>query len=795
VTNGTSKTHISTCELILSRSVFSARVGSDTVPYFFFLQVEKERNKDYDAPDTGYEKNITTAQILETAKWTGFEENSRFHERVASTILAFWEVDNAIKYYQKAIEMDANNWKAHAGLAKSYEDRGEWELAIESMDKALQQFEDDPLVKLGFKEDYDDFTYLLARWHENCGRNEKALELFRCVHNSDKMDFEAAFRILKILTAEEKYGEIIEFLQDMESEDHTIHSDMTRLDDCHFEYFEEDAFHEMTVLAARKTGNLMILQKAYIRAIKAADVRSKTIVSGCLRQWYGRLLLHEFGSQEQAATVFEDVMKMTASSSNDGASGWARFQSGKRLAMIYIDRATKAGPGTPEAKTNIQKIAQLSVGRTSDDDDEARMNMMTNTTSTINITLVLGRWYAKEEKNDKEAREHFVSHIRLGIDLLSDSNPYNDPDAYKKLGYAFMHYGDDVNALAAWSLLGPIEQPSIPPSPPLSASEPSVHSGQDGGKKDDDNALLSTVEEEQSGLTITEKTTKDLENGDIKVLEVTTDISIKESVIPTPDATTQTEEAPNGHLEATPTLMTKGDPPGSFPPETPANDEEDVFMTPIEPSRRLTEVFPQPSQSEQISNDDNPQVPLRILTSNDVSAVDKDTSSSPTLEEQPKEDPEVPEALPPHDSAPPPTDAVTPKNDNFPPLPRSALTTPPAPPSPPLDPNDFSRESGNLDLGCDGRCGKGWRIADDIHLCRICIDTGFCGDCLQKCKDGKLGFSMCNPEHEWFHIPKATSRLPVGKVRVGGFDGVDGVEGELMGIEEWKEGIRRDWGL
>ena len=53
------------------------------------------------------------------------------------------------------------------------------------------------------------------------------------------------------------------------------------------------------------------------------------------------------------------------------------------------------------------------------------------------------------------------SHIKLSIALISDEDPNND----WRLAMGFMFSGDDVNALAAWYLIGPTTNLPITGSP------------------------------------------------------------------------------------------------------------------------------------------------------------------------------------------------------------------------------------------------------------------------------------------------------------------------------------------
>ena len=75
--------------------------------------------------------------------------------------------------------------------------------------------------------------------------------------------------------------------------------------------------------------------------------------------------------------------------------------------------------------------------------------------------LLVGRYYALTG-NFEKARVYFKKEMQCGLDLLSDEDPSNDWMGYLKLAETLMHFGDDLNALSAWSLLIPDDLKAFP---------------------------------------------------------------------------------------------------------------------------------------------------------------------------------------------------------------------------------------------------------------------------------------------------------------------------------------------
>ncbi|KAF1969307.1 hypothetical protein BU23DRAFT_477557 [Bimuria novae-zelandiae CBS 107.79] len=95
---------------------------------------------------------------------------------------------------------------------------------------------------------------------------------------------------------------------------------------------------------------------------------------------------------------------------------------------------------------------------------------------------------------------------------------------------------------------------------------------------------------------------------------------------------------------------------------------------------------------------------------------------------------------------------------------------------------------GPLGYSCDGKCGKQWTFADDIYICRECIDTQFDAPCLEKLRRGALSCDACDKDHAFLHIPawdiENADRAEAGKILVGG---------DVLDVNEWKEAIRKEW--
>ncbi|KAJ7619345.1 hypothetical protein FB45DRAFT_930509, partial [Roridomyces roridus] len=119
---------------------------------------------------------------------------------------------------------------------------------------------------------------------------------------------------------------------------------------------------------------------------------------------------------------------------------------------------------------------------------------------------------------------------------------------------------------------------------------------------------------------------------------------------------------------------------------------------------------------------------------------------------------------------------------------------------------------------CDGRAHDGSRCTNkadserDFYHCMYCSNRDFCRECLARIRDpeAEVKITVCDSKHRWLRIPPQGDDLFVGvmakSVRVPeGMKPVDGDErifeiryaedAPIITVEEWKEGLAKEWGI
>ncbi|KAF7179313.1 hypothetical protein CNMCM7691_008246 [Aspergillus felis] len=89
---------------------------------------------------------------------------------------------------------------------------------------------------------------------------------------------------------------------------------------------------------------------------------------------------------------------------------------------------------------------------------------------------------------------------------------------------------------------------------------------------------------------------------------------------------------------------------------------------------------------------------------------------------------------------------------------------------------------------CDGPCRREFPTFEDISLCSICFDTGFCKDCTELLRTGAMPFQVCRATHtkDFIYIPPQPQKVEANRILV---------EGRDLTYEEWLAQLKKEWKL
>ncbi|EXJ54057.1 hypothetical protein A1O7_09394 [Cladophialophora yegresii CBS 114405] len=189
-----------------------------------------------------------------------------------------------------------------------------------------------------------------------------------------------------------------------------------------------------------------------LKAIETAiaDIRgSNAITEGVLLLYQGVCLARGTSEEshiQQAIRCWDDCQSLYIPSSYDLET--TREMAARFVAQHFFHQARNPEISPEEREQNFRQLL--------------RVNRPASLwPSSFQPTSYLASYYVLQGQVE-EARKLFREDMIAALVILSDHDPDNDVFGYKTMANILMHTGDDLNALSAWSLLGPDDVFKIP---------------------------------------------------------------------------------------------------------------------------------------------------------------------------------------------------------------------------------------------------------------------------------------------------------------------------------------------
>ena len=369
---------------------------------------------------------------------------------MAMTFRQFGFYKEAIERAHIAHDLDPENWRTDFCLAQTYALENDYTNAIHTLSPLISALRADQERMRELRHVlYDEFLHFLGEWNSELGYHDAAMEAFREILENDPEEYKTALALITLLKKQEKFSEIIQFLLDMNK---TMNEQgLSRLIAMYHKYADDPTYHDTISFAAQQSNSLKVIREAYQNAVEAAkEDASKLAILVALRYWYGLTLFHDHHAQEdqdEAVNFWEQNIAVADPSRRwDWGIVFTRRVTAAKLASVYLQRAKEAGFQSLTAQEYLKRLTFLSRGRIGGNEEEVIYQ---------DIPLLLGRLYYLMGQ-EPQAKESMRGHVRVALDLLSDDDPSNDWQGYLALAVTLAPLNDDVNALAAWSLIGPV---------------------------------------------------------------------------------------------------------------------------------------------------------------------------------------------------------------------------------------------------------------------------------------------------------------------------------------------------
>jgi tetratricopeptide (TPR) repeat protein len=409
--------------------------------------------------------DIDTPQILAAAEWArqqigvetlGYEET----RNLARTFREYGKPEEAIEKFKLASSMKSDNWLSQWGLALTYHKQEEWTLALETLESVKKAIESGEAVEDDPSTETSKIIRSLASWNKDAGNDDKALEIYESILKNEPEDYVTAFEIMSLLRKKGDFAKLFEFLEALKySKDETSGLDR-RTQIFHTHSWNED-YHETIAIMGAHTKNFDAVKDGYQAAVDAAEAKLNIAnidredeantkgVMAMLLHFFAFFFYNNYSTESEkqtAISLWERILGMEETGNVDYYIPYVKGLVTNEISSIYLRKALSAEKDSENAALYVKHLEQLSTTNS----DEEIYDWSTQTYP----KQLLARYYALTNQPEK-AKEVLRSHIKIGIDLLSDEDKLNDWLGYKSLTMHFMFAGQDDNAHAAWSLITP----------------------------------------------------------------------------------------------------------------------------------------------------------------------------------------------------------------------------------------------------------------------------------------------------------------------------------------------------
>ncbi|KAF4415260.1 Nacht and tpr domain containing [Fusarium acutatum] len=368
------------------------------------------------------------------------DEQSLWYERVGETSTKVEEFDYAIAMFLKATKMPGVSWTCHRGLAQSCHQAGNLKEACESQKKSLD-------ILYDLKEpDPDDIWVTnmdLGKWYFEVKEPNQATVYYEKALEAKQAD-ETYYRILEATKLTSQSND--RTLDLVESKSHETKDGISRLGSALLliatdEDTYERYFTSLLSLTAARNGILGMVLNAMDEAIQLAAEKELLSEKSALRLYKG-LALYYYGKEADDNPLTSAVIEETGTYVQ-----WKWMWLGGQVISDIVCHYFKEATATNIQASAFEKLGEITTGHRISYDD----NRVSPAESYMGA-------YETLRGNFTAARAHFRKIMLTAHEMLSDDTDENDADAYFVLFQCLLHIGDDINALIAFELTGPIER-------------------------------------------------------------------------------------------------------------------------------------------------------------------------------------------------------------------------------------------------------------------------------------------------------------------------------------------------
>lgn len=427
----------------LSRLWFSPELvwkqGAYCVGVFDFLNL---RNSQPSSPVNSLEK------VLEAAEWSQFPKDAVWHEKVGRALGNRHLYDDAIEYFQKALDLDATLWTARYAMAQCCRNQRRFSRAAELYESVIEELQKKEQSS-NFRRHFHQICRHLAYcyWHLEDWRS--TLAITQKGHENDDQCVACAALTLDAYNKEERYDEILDCLQRM---DKTSDKGVTPLTEF---LFTSPSKYNMLYFGfgsvIHHVGSAPFFLKAYTSAIETAHQRMKPILAANLELCLAYITQVYGHDSDRAAAVYERLVDTYRGSRAEGDLMSVLDIASHRLSTHYLEQCLRDDVSNEEQQVYGWHLERLARGKSFDASNAhselacpGGMSFLPNPRA----GLVLGHFY-KLLGREVDAKHCFKALLKQQLRMLSGNNSKIARSVFLALAIVLAAIGDEKSATGA----------------------------------------------------------------------------------------------------------------------------------------------------------------------------------------------------------------------------------------------------------------------------------------------------------------------------------------------------------
>ena len=413
-------------------------------------------------PNVAIETPSIQAQISTAAEWckqnADIKVDSTYYERLGFTYLSQDETELALQHLLEATNLPNCSWRVFQGLALLYKQKNQIENACQYSEICVAHLREKNEMDREERNEFATNLIRAARIHVDLDNSAKAIENLQEAIQVDEHFYQSYYELFRLYNDSGQVSDASRLLNGMMNKS-AEKPELTQLEAMLLEYtkwmVEIESF-EMFLQACKNVNMLEIHFQASQKALMYAE--NNKMQDDLINLLFAHgVALARYSTNEDtlnlALSRWEQCCDLVFSGGNHVGESTA-LSAARYLFNFSFTQIRTLQRGDREYMVHLGKMKDLA--------RKARLSY--NLGKPLNYSLAAV--YSRSGDQDK-SHALLMDEMKAGFALLWDGDSDNDDDGYKKIAYVLTHIGDDLDAISAWSLIGPPERLKVTESTPL----------------------------------------------------------------------------------------------------------------------------------------------------------------------------------------------------------------------------------------------------------------------------------------------------------------------------------------